>query len=373
MKILQIIDDLRIGGAQKLQLGFAPAAHERGHDVTVATLREIPGSPIPAQLESLGTPVVLIEGTRLIDLRRLPRLIRLLRRERFDVVHTHLLESNILGAIAGRLAATPVVGSLHNTEPFTGRHAGIKQRIEYLALRRCTSCVVAVGHIVAESHAEHLQGARLEVVPNAVPLIPPLPADERNALRSELAGRPDRLIVLTLGRLHRQKGYDVLLRAFAELRPSHPSAALLIAGSGSEREGLERLIASLDLGDRARLLGPRADPERLLAAADIFVSSSRWEGLPLAVLEAMAAGLPIVATGVGDVPRVLTESTGRLVPPEEPGALAGEIARLLDDAGLRRELGDRARDRIEREYAVGAWCDRLLAAYADAAARQASA
>lgn len=369
MKILQIIDGLGIGGAEKLLLNFSPAAVERGHDVVVLTLRDSRASPIESELRSRGIPVQLLGGAGLLDIRRYRDLVRFLRRERFDIIHTHLLASNILGGICGHKSASPVVGSLHNTEPYRGRNAHIKQWLEYLVLRRWTSRTIAVGHIVAEKRAEKLRPARLDVVPNAVPLIAPLPVDERRLLRKELVGDPDRPIILTLGSLTRQKGYDILLRAFATVHQSYPEACLLIAGSGPEHDALTAAATSLGLRDHAQLLGGRADPERLLGAADIFVSSSRWEGLPLAVLEAMAARLPVVATSVGDIPRVLTENTGLLVPPDDTRALAAELERLLGDAGLRRDLGQRARARIEGEYSVEAWCERLLAIYADVVAQ----
>ena len=365
MKILQLIDDLGIGGAQKLLLGFSRAARTRGHHVAVMSLNDSPASPIDSELRSLGIPVQLLGGTGMLDIRRYRALVQFLRRERFDIVHTHLLTSNILGGIAVHLSGTPVVGSLHNTDPWSGRHAKVKQWLEYLILRRWTQRTIAVGHIVAERHVEKLRPAGLDVVPNAVPLIDPLPADERRRLRMELVGDPDRPIVLTLGRLTRQKGYDILLQAFATVHQSHPDACLLIAGSGPDHEVLTALAASLGLNEHARLLGPRSDPERLLGAADIFVSSSRWEGLPLVVLEAMAARLPVVATSVGDIPRVLTENTGLLVPPDDAGALAAELGRLLGDVGLRQNLGQGARARIESEYSVEVWCERLLAVYAD--------
>jgi len=369
MKILQLIDDLAIGGAQKLLLSFSRAATVRGHDVATLTLNDSTASPIESELRSQGTPAQLLEGTGLLDIRRYRDLLQFLRTERFDVIHTHLLSSNILGGIAGYLSATPVVGSLHDTAPFQGKNASVKQWLEYLVLRRWTSRTVAVGNIVAESHARKLRRDRLDVIPNAVPVIAPLAEDERMLQRVELVGDPDRPIILTLGRLTRQKGYDILLRAFATVHRSHPDACLLIAGSGPDHEALTALAASLDLGECARLLGPRADPEQLLGAADIFVSSSRWEGLPLAVLEAMAARLPVVATRVGDIPRVLTENTGLTVPPDDPGSLAAELGRLLGDAGLRQNLGQRARARIRREYSVEVWCDRLLAVYADVVAQ----
>ncbi|MGH2524638.1 MAG: glycosyltransferase, partial [Anaerolineales bacterium] len=183
-----------------------------------------------------------------------------------------------------------------------------------------------------------------------VNLAPSLAAAERAAIRAELAGDPARPLLVAVGRLSHQKGYGDLLTAFATLRQTHPHAALIIAGGGGRHAELSAQIASLHLDHHAWLLGARNDVPRLLAASDIFVSASHWEGLPVAVLEAMAAGLPIVATSVGDVPRVVSAEAGLIVPPHQPDLLAGALRTLLDNPVQRQRLGEAARAYVTRNH-----------------------
>jgi glycosyltransferase involved in cell wall biosynthesis len=134
-------------------------------------------------------------------------------------------------------------------------------------------------------------------------------------------------------------------------------------GRGEQRNAIEAAIARLGLGDRVQLLGLRRDVPRLLAASDVFASAAAWEGMPVAVLEAMAAGLPIVATAVGDVPRVVDESCGTLVPPGRPDQLGAALDRVLADSGLRIRQGEAGRRRVARHFGAHAWSSRLIELY----------
>jgi glycosyltransferase involved in cell wall biosynthesis len=164
-----------------------------------------------------------------------------------------------------------------------------------------------------------------------------------------------------------QKGYPDLLEAFAVIRRRFSSAVLLIAGDGPQGAELEARRASLGLEDSVHLLGARDDVPELLAAADVFVTASRWEGLPVAVLEAMAAGLPVVATAVGDVPNVLAEGAGVTVPPRDPAALAAAVCALLETPEERARVAAAAIARVRSRYSAARWAERLLELYAEVA------
>jgi glycosyltransferase involved in cell wall biosynthesis len=170
--------------------------------------------------------------------------------------------------------------------------------------------------------------------------------------------------LLSVGRLEPQKGCFDLIESFALVHQKHPDARLVIAGSGSLESQVNSRINTLSLAQSVHMLGLRQDIPDLLAASDIFVSAAHWEGLPVASLEAMAAGLPLVVTSVGDLPRVVAPGTGLLVPPKDPVTLAASIVRLLEQPELRVELGAAARNHIERHYCANAWADRLLEVYA---------
>jgi glycosyltransferase involved in cell wall biosynthesis len=366
MNVAQMIDTVRTGGAQKLLVTLAEGARGRDLRLEVLSLRRRDDSPIAQQLERLGVGVREFPIRRLADPAQFTEITRFLRGNRYDLLHTHLTYSNILGGLAGRLTGLPVVATLHNTRTGKRRGDAARQWLEAYVLRRWARRRLAVGYAVAEAHRQILGRASLEVIPNAVGVPARISAEERRAVRQELTGDPGRPILISLGRLTQQKAYGDLISAFSRVSEKHPSAALLIAGEGLLRPDLEAQIAALGLDSQVHLLGLRDDVPRLLAASDIFVSSSHWEGLPVAVLEAMAAGLAVVATAVGDVPRVVTPETGIIVPPKQPDRLTEAMVELLDDSARQRSLGHSARDHVRLNYSIGAWTDRLLAIYAEA-------
>jgi glycosyltransferase involved in cell wall biosynthesis len=166
-----------------------------------------------------------------------------------------------------------------------------------------------------------------------------------------------------VGRLAPAKAFPDLLTAFATLRQDHPTAALVIAGDGELRADLTAHIAQLGLQGHAFLLGSRNDVPHLLAASDLYINASHYEGLPLSILEAMSAARPIVATSVGDIPHVLVPGAGLLVPPAEPPALAAALRTLLDDPALGLALGRAAQSHVLHHYSPTAWFQQYLALY----------
>jgi glycosyltransferase involved in cell wall biosynthesis len=195
------------------------------------------------------------------------------------------------------------------------------------------------------------------VIPNGVDLAAAdaALAAARPSARTALGLYPSDLAVAFVGRLHRQKGLKQLLGAFFTLLQSHPTAKLLLAGDGPERAGLETAVAGLRLQPFVRFLGALPAPWPLLAAADLFVLPSLWEGMPNALLEAMAAGLPCVATAVGAVPEVAAAGEeALLVPPGDAAPLLRAILELADDPARRRALGARARRRVEERFRIEA-------------------
>lgn len=370
MRVAQLIDSLHVGGAEKLQVTFAQVARARDMSVSVIRLRYHEGAPIPAQLEALGAQVMTFTGRGMADPQRLWRLVRFLRQGRFDVLQTHLTYSNILGTLAGRLAGIPVVATLHSValDPI---HRPAIHQLEARLLRFGPSRVIAVGYAVAELHRPRI-GREIRVIPNAVSEVPPLAPAERAALRREVTGDEARPLLICVGRLTPLKGYPDLIRAFAMLRESHPSAALAIVGGGRLHEELAAQIETLGLSGHAFLLGSRDDVPRLLRASDLYVSASHLEGLPLSILEAMMAGLPVVATSVGDVPRVLVSGTGTTVPPQQPEQLAQAMRAMLDEPEQMRAMGAAGQAHATRHYSLNAWMDQLVALYAEVRAPSAA-
>lgn len=359
MRIAQMIDALNWGGAQKLIVTFAEAVRYRQVELTVISLGKDDDAPYSAKLRGMGVRVVEFPAPKLFNGRRLRQLIRFVRDEQFDILHTHLTYANILGPIVGLLSGTPVVATLHNVK----HDNDTRQKLEHNALRFGTRKIIAVGYEVAKAREEVFAKEQIVVIPNAVSPLAPLAPEDRVRVRQEVLNDVSRPLLVSVGRLVEQKGYSDLLTAVSQLRHTHPNVILLIAGSGEQFAPLSRQIQEMDLSHHVRLLGARRDVLRLMAASDMYVSASYWEGLPLAILEAMSAGLPVVATAVGDVPRLLSDKAGSVVPPNQPDQLAAAIATLLDDQALMLTTGHMARARVNRQYGPTVWADRIISVY----------
>lgn len=363
MHIVQIIDGLYRGGAQQLLVTFAAEAQRRGFRTTVISLNaDDRGSVIAARLHELGAEVVRFPAGRLLDPVRVWRLSNFLRRIQPSVVQTHLTYANIIGTLAGRLASISTVGTLHivGSDPNLSAR---KQHLENAILRRWSGAIIAVGYAAAESYKAIFSQRQINVVPNAVDVLPPISATERTMIRTELLGDPSRPFLLSVGRLTSIKALPDMIDAFAILAPTQPEARLIMVGSGDQRDLVLQRIAQHGLADRVSLIGARDDVPRLLRSADVFVSSSSREGLPVAILEAMAAGLPIVGTAVGDVPHVVVPGTGLVVPPNQPQRLGAALKQVLADPVERRVMGIAAAAHVVKHHSPAVWLDQLIGVY----------
>jgi glycosyltransferase involved in cell wall biosynthesis len=363
-----VVDSLAVGGAEIMVAELAAALAARGTRTVVISLSAPTGSAVEARIRSAGAVIAHLPATSahsLLAMRRLGRLRRLLRDLDPDVVHTHLSSGNILGALAARAAGRPVVATVHSIVEHPHRHYRARHAIESGALR-LASRVIAVGPAVATAHRGRVPAERLAVVLNpARPAGAPGEAGRR-ARRHELGAGDDDVVLIAVGRLTSAKAWPDLLAAFERVRGTHPSARLVIVGDGEERDLVETERSAHGLDAAVAMLGQRDDVPDLLQAADLFVSSSRVEGAPVAVLEAMAAGLPVVATDVGDVATILPATAGVLVPPGDPAALAAAVSRLLDDPGARRAMGEAGRQLARANHGVDAWLAAVEAVYRDA-------
>jgi len=363
MRIAMIIDSLRIGGAQKLITNFVSTVPGQYIETTVISLRE---DPIGSTLDSIlaaGAQVKIFPSRSLLDMRRLFRLISFLRAGKFDLIHSHLSYANILSCLAGTLAGIPVIATLHSTSHDSHQRARLVTRLEEMVLRFFARRIVAVGYTVADVHRDHVDPRKLDVIPNGIPAPADLSLQSRQQLRREIAGDENRVIIISVGRIVQAKGYEDLIEAFAILHRQEPRSVLVIAGVGKLFDKIKSKISELQLEDAVHCLGVRSDVSELLAASDIYVSSSHWEGLPVALLEAMMSGLPIVATAVGDIPKVVTPEAGIIVPPRKPECLADALKDLVEAPEKARAMGSAARMHAMREYSLDTWITRLTSLY----------
>ncbi|MEU4470483.1 glycosyltransferase [Micromonospora sp. NPDC023888] len=295
--------------------------------------------------------------------------VRLLRRVRPDLVHVRGLQNEgFHGVLAARLAGCPrILVTVHGTvrdlcqpgRPW--RRRLLVHGAEPMTLRLATHVGAVCAYAAGRDFLRDLGGKFVGVIPNGVPL-PARPRAARDRVRAELGLRPDDVAMIAVSRLTWEKGYGVLADAVRRLPPSATRRVLLVAGDGPDRDGIAAALSEAGQVE-VRLLGNRLDVPDLLAAADLFVFPTLHENLSNALLEAMAYGLPVVASAVGGNVEVLRSGGGRLVPAGDPGALADALTPLLDDPAERRRLGELGRTVVAEGYRLDVMLGRLDRVY----------
>ena len=349
-RLLYLVTLAEVGGAQSYVRDLLAAA-EQEFDVTVAAYGE---GPLREACAARGIPFVPLRHVRRDisfprDLVGLVELVRLFRRIRPDIVHLNSSKAGVLGRIAGTLARVPVI--VFTAHGWAFKAAGGLRSTLYLwsdrLVRPLTTMTICVSEIErgAGITAQTCSADRSTVITNAVDVDAALP---------HTPGGGDRVEIVSVGRLAQPKDFPGLIAAATQLAPG--SAHIRILGDGPQRPELETQIARHNLDDTVELVGEVADVRPYLATADIFVLSTHSEGMPIAVLEAMAANLPVVTTNVSGLHEVvLHEQTGLLTAADDPHALAEALTRLIDDPDLRRRLGDNGRRRAEEHFSLAPW------------------
>ncbi|HWP35156.1 MAG TPA: glycosyltransferase [Thermodesulfobacteriota bacterium] len=322
----------------------------------------------------LGIEVTVLDETRLDAGTILRRLIRLFRRLRPDVVHTHRYKENVLGTLAAAAAGRPaMVRTVHGlVERYRGWARGKMAAywwLDRLCMRAARQRVVAVSRAMEAELRRCLPGVAVCHIPNGIDPAP-YAADGAPVPRPPLPDAAGEPVLGTAGRLVPVKGIELFLHAVHDLSRQGVAVRGLVVGDGPLRPRLEGLARELGLGERVVFAGHVPDVRPYLAQMDLFVLPSFAEGLPMALLEAMAAGLPVVATDVGGVREVLEPAdAGLLVPPGSAGALAAACLALVRDPARRAALGRAAARRVAEAFSIAVTGPRYLALYREAAAR----
>jgi len=359
MRILYVTTAAEFGGAPLHVLRLMKADIARGHTVGLACA---PEPRLCSEARDLGvevfpTPHFVKPIRPLRDLRAACAVLRTARSFKPDLLSAHSTKAGFAARIAGALIRKPVVFTAHGwafTEGKPNWHRSVFPVAERLAARHTTK-IICVSEHDRNLALRFRVGRQDQLVTIHVGVDPTRFAKmDRSAARRNL-GLEDKITVTSVVRLTRQKDPLTLLKAFETLKTD---AHLLLVGDGELRTSVEEFVVEHRLADTVHLLGERKDIPEILAASDVFVLSSRWEGLPGAVIEAMLAGLPVVATSVGGTPELVEEGvTGFLVPCGDPQALADRLQRLLDNEGLRRSMGAKGREKALRQFTL----DRMLA------------
>ncbi len=366
MRILLVYDHLETGGTQTYGLGLSQAVIHAGHEIAVASRG---GSTAPRFIQ-VGARCLDWPAPKRTDVVGLIRGVReasrLLRSWSPDIIHAQAVLPGLLFSIAARQAngrRVPIVigsqRSWRNLYSFLG--GGLLSWLMYQLLRLGADEVIAVSDGLRQEFEQHgIPPARCHLIPNGVDIGLFETMKSSAALSSPGSAR----IVGTVGRLVNQKGMDVFIEAAARVSMQAPDVQFWIVGDGPLRAALRAQVDALGLAARMSLLGDRADVVSLLAQMTIFVSASRWEGMPYALLEALAAQRPVVATRVLGSRELIADGVhGLLVPPEDPVAISAAIVSLLNNPAPARALGQAGRRLVESRYSLQAMSDQIIALY----------
>lgn len=351
LNVMQMTDVTGRGGAEKALVDLALRLDRRRFNVTVCATRTA-GNYQPLLAEA-GVRTIALERNSRAESYKMLHLLRLMRAQPVHVLHTHLFGANTWGRVLGKMAGVPVIIAHEHWSSRSRREVAI-DRLLYRMTDRILVPSRASKRLIMQM--ENIPARYLDVTYNGVDVSLFSPgASDRVEARLQLGIEGGAIVVGTVGRLSADKGgQDDLIWAVSEARKTYPQLRLLVVGDGPLRPRLEKMAGELckDAGT-AIFAGVRADVARMLSAMDIFVLPSLKEALPIAVLEAMAMGVPVVATRVGGVPEVVLDgTTGLLVPPGDRAALRDALLRLAGDACLRGRLGRAGQARVHAEFTV---------------------
>jgi glycosyltransferase involved in cell wall biosynthesis len=360
LTILHVTAPARFGGLERVVCSLSAGHRTAGHRVHVAaTLTEDdPAHPFLRAAREAGAEVHPIVASSREYRKEWAALAELCRRVRPSVVHTHGYRSDVMAGAVARRLGIPVVATVHGFVRGSWR-SRLYEWLQLRAYRRFDAVAAVSRPQVEEITAAGVDRERIHLVPNA--FSGRVDRGARAAVRSEMGVSPELFHVGWVGRLSHEKGADVLLEALPAL--SDLPVLLSFVGDGPERPALEARARELGVAERVRWLGFVEDASRLLPALDAFVLSSRTEGTPIVLLEAMSAETPIVAARVGGVPDVVGPDEALLVPTDDPAAIARAIREVYTDPARARGRVEAAARRLARSYDAAAWFDRYVALY----------
>jgi glycosyltransferase involved in cell wall biosynthesis len=366
IRLLLVVDSLEVGGAERQVVDLAGALRRKGYGITVAC--SVAGD-LSGALEEEGVPVrPLLKrlAKRRLSLAYAWRLRRLLKGEQFDLVHAHIYASIAAAAIATLETDVPLVITEHTEASWQDWRARWVSRWVYRRAARIIAVSTPIRRRLIERDDVHPD--LITIVPNAVASASEPHADA--PLQTELRERP---LVGVVARLQPEKGVASFLKAAARVAPQFPEAHFVVAGDGPIRQELVALTEDLDLGSRVHFLGFRSNASALMRSLDVLVAPSLTEGSPLVTLEAMAAGVPVVASAVGGIPdQIRHDKDGLLVPPGDTDALGNALLALLRDPPRARRLGEAGRRRVASRFSHATMVRQIEDLYRDVLGRPAA-
>jgi len=366
--ILHLIESLNMGGAQKIICQLASAVSEDGYNHSICSLLQ--SGPYEKIIRDEGIDLTVLHLKRrsiilfplfVYDLFRLfKRLSNIVKKKQIDVLHAHLPDSSLIAIVIGWLTGTPVVLTVHNNFSLPSkRNAPFRDAVRTFvtnAVFKRADYIITVGNDIRDSLINVLgDKVTIKTVYNGIDYPRYSSSDGLDSLRfrQSLSVSSDAQLISMVGRLEKQKGHVYLIAAAAQLKEKYPDVVFLLVGEGGLREQLVAQAQYYKIEDNIRFLGNRDDVPAILRVSDLFVLSSIYEGIPLVILEAMAAGLPVVATNIAGS-RELIESgvDGVLAESEDPEAIAQAIDSMLSDVGRSREMSVRAQIKVKERFTL---------------------
>lgn len=357
-RVLHVLAPMREGGLERVVTMMSVG--QRANSVHVAAVVEPSTAdrhPFIVHLEVLGVPVTRVVVGARSYLREYRLLSALVSRLQPGVVHTHGYRSDVIGGAVARAHRVPTVSTVHG---YTGggRRNRLYERVQSLALKRADAVIAVSAPLVERLAKDGIPRNKIHCIPNGftslVDILTRVEARQRLGIRAGV------LVAGWVGRLSREKGADVMLDALAE---SDPKWHLSMIGEGDELDHLRQQAATLRISDRITWHGPIANAGSLLTAFDAFVLSSRTEGTPITLLEAMNAAVPIVATRVGGVPDIVNSSHALLVPADQPSMIAQALSELEREPSAATDRTMRARERLLQSFSLATWLDAVDSVY----------
>lgn len=365
---------MQVGGTELNALRTAERLDRRKFSVFVICIRD--NGPLMARYKDAGIAVHTFPMKSLLGLeamRQAIRLIRLLRREQAEIVHSHDAYTSVFGTICARLAG--VRGVIASRRSWYSPHLQGRilraNRVAYRIADRVLGNSPSVSRLVESEGG--VSASRIVTIPNFLDpeAFTPMPPADRRAMLDELGVPEDAFVIGIVARLSAVKDHGTLLRAVASLRERIPALHCVLIGEGPERPAIEALAESLGIREIVHLAGERTQPPNLHGLFDVSVLCSTTEAFPNSVLEAMAAARPVVATDVGGTPDAVRQgTTGLLVPPSDPSRLAEAILRLYDEPSLRTKLGNAGCAAARAGYSAEAVIGQVEALYTNLARRR---
>jgi len=368
MNITHVVENLGRGGLERMVIDLVKLQQQQGHHCQVVCLFE--HGALAKELEGTDIPVTACHKRRGLDMRALATVRRTVKAHRTDVLHTHNAAAHYLTVLATRgLGVRHVINTRHG---MGGMHRWHRAEMLYRTSLLATDTVVTVCEAACRGAVRRglIPKKMARVIPNGIPIenFSVATPDMRARLLQMLGAPSTARVIGTVGRLNWAKDQAGLIRAYRRVRQQCPDAVLVLIGEGSLRAQLQQCAADEGVADGVHFMGDRGDVRELLRGFDVFVLSSLSEGYSMALLEACAAGLPVVATDVGGNREIVRDGVnGRLVPASDPAALSAALVDLLSDPSRTAGMGRAAREWVEASGSLQAMAARYEALYRERA------